>query len=166
MIKKLLVLLVLCIAGAVAYDHGRTLSEADVRAYYGEQLQAYRRSDAEALCETMAKDFSLRLVARVGGASERSTMDKAAACEQLKETMRLMDVVAEQSRGLLSIDVAYDIRSIRISPDRRRATVEVTSTAKVGERLIARSRSSEELSRAFWRIRSHGGESQAWAYGG
>lgn len=166
MIKKLLGLLVLCIAGAVAYDHGRKLSEADVRAYYSDQLQAYRKSDAEALCGTMAKDFSLRVVARVGGASERSTVDGAAACEQLQEMIRLMDTLAERSRGLLTIDVAYDIRSIRISPDRRRATVEVTSTAKVGERLIARSRSREELSRAFWRIRSHGGEVQTWAYGG
>lgn len=166
MINKLLGLLVLCIAGAVAYDHGRSLSEADVRAHYAGQMQAYRDSDAEALCATMAEDFSMRVVERADGAAARSTLDRAAACEQIRDTMRLTNLLAERSQGLLSIDLAYDIGSIRISHDRRRATVEVTSTAKVGEHLVARSRSREVLSRAFWRIRSHGGESRIWAYRG
>jgi len=35
---------------------------------------------------------------------------------------------------------------------------------KLGQRLVARSRGHETLSRAFWRVRSHGGESRTWMY--
>jgi hypothetical protein len=165
MIRNLIVVLVLGLAAWLAYDNSREISESDVHNHYQDQLKALRESDEEALCKTAAEDFSLQLE-QVGAAPQKLTMDRHDACEQLKMTLKLMQLISTQSGGLLSIDFAYDIKSIGISPDGRTATVEITSTAKIGDRLLARSRGTERLSRSFWRVRSHGGESKTWAYGG
>lgn len=166
MIRNLVVVLVLGLAAWLVYDNGREISESDVRDHYQSQLEALRESDEEALCGAAAEDFSLKVVEQAGSTSGEATLDKYGVCEQVKTTLALMQLLSSQSGGLLSIDFAYDIKSIGISPDGRTATVQFTSTAKIGDRLLARSRGSERLSRSFWRVRSHGGESKTWSYGG
>ena len=166
MVRNLIVVLVLAIVAGLVYDSGRRMSESGVREHYRDQLEAFRAADEKALCGTAAEDFSLHVVERTDDRSSRATLDGPAACEQIKATLGLMRMMSEQTRGLVSVDLSYDIKSIEISPDGRTATVESTSTARIGDRLLSRARSKERLSRSFWRIRSHGGESQTWAYGG
>lgn len=166
MIKKLLVVLVLAIAGLVAHDYSRRISEADIRTHYREQIDALHAFDSEAICATMAEDFRLDDVQHAAGKAHPSTLDRTAACRQMEDAIALLRMLSNRTGGMLAIEFAYEVTRIEISPDGRRALVEATSTAKIGGRLLSRSRSKDSLSRSLWRVRSHGGESQTWNYGG
>jgi len=164
MMRKLLLLLVIAVAGLVVHDHSRRISEKDVRTHLEQQLMALRAFDSEPLCAAMADDFRVSAVEHAAGASQRATMDRTAMCQQLEDALAMMRMLSNQTGGLLAIDFAYEITSIEISPDGRRARVEATSTARLAGRLLSRSRAKGELSRSFWRVREHGGESQTWNY--
>lgn len=165
MLGKMVFAVALVVAAVLAYENSRTIDESDVREHYRGQLEALRAFDGEAVCAGIADDYGLRMVDRTGGRQARATLDGPASCEQSRKLLRLMEQMSGQTGGMLTIDVDYDITSIAISPDGRRATVEATSTAKLGDVLLSRSRGREELSRSFWRVRSHGGEAQVWNYG-
>ncbi|NZA27237.1 hypothetical protein H0E84_12675 [Luteimonas sp. SJ-92] len=165
MIKKLLLVLVLAVVALVVHDQGRRISDADVRKYYREQMEALQAYDSEAICAVMAGDFRLEDIQHAAGQTHPSTMDRAAACRQMEEAVALLRMLSEQTGGMLAIEFAYQITRVEISPDGRRALVEATSTAKLGGRLLSRSRSKENLSRSLWRVTSHGGQSQTWNYG-
>ncbi|QCO68523.1 hypothetical protein E5843_13480 [Luteimonas yindakuii] len=166
MVRNLLVALLLAVVALVAHENGRRISEADVRAHYRQQLEALIAFDSEAICKPMAADFELRNVEHVDGTAHRQTMDRRAACQQMEDAIALMRVINNQTGGLVGIDFGYEITRIEIMPGGRRAVVEATSTARLGGRLLSRSRSKGELSRSMWRVRDHGGQAQTWSYGG
>jgi hypothetical protein len=166
MLGKLLLVAGLGIGAVVAYEQGRSIDEADVRAHYREQLEALRAFDEEAVCAGMADDYSLEVVDRSGGGPGSTTLNGSESCDLSRKMLRFMRQMSEQTGGLLTIDVSYDIGSVMIAPDGRTAVVEATSTAKLGDRLLSRTRGREKLSRSFWRTRSHGGDAQVWSYGG
>lgn len=166
MLGKLVVLVLVLVAGVLVYENSRKIDESHVRAHYGAQLEALRAFDEEAVCADAADDYSLKLVERGEGRSESATLDGYQSCEMSRRAVKLMRLMSNQTEGLVAIDVNYHIRSIVISPDGRSASVESTSTAKIGDMLLSRSRNQEQLSRSFWRIRSHGGQAQVWSYGG
>lgn len=166
MVRNLLVVLLLAVVAVVVHDNGRRISEADVRAHYRQQMQALTAFDSEAACKAMAADFELRSVEHANGEATRMTLDRAASCRQMEDAIALMRVLHNQTGGLVGIDFSYEITRIDIVPGGRRATVEATSTAKIGGRLLARTRSKGELSRSLWRVRDHGGQAQSWNYGG
>jgi hypothetical protein len=166
MLVKLLLLGGVGIAALIAYDHGRSIDEADVRAHYRTQLEALRAFDEEAICAGIADDYVLELTERTPGGDASETLDGPESCDVSRKMLGFMRQMSEQTGGLVTIDVSYTIGTVTISPDGRKATVESTSTAKLGDRLISRSRGREELSRSFWRTRSHGGTAQVWSYGG
>ncbi|WP_202844696.1 hypothetical protein [Luteimonas saliphila] len=165
MVGKLLVVVVVAIAALVAHENGRTIEEAHVREYYRSQLEALRAFDEEAVCAGIADDYNLEVVDRSEGQPGKATLDGHASCELSRKMLRFMEQMSGQTGGLVTIDISYDIRSIVIAADGRSATVEATSTAKLGDMLIGRTRGREQLSRSFWRVRSHGGEAQVWSYG-
>lgn len=166
MLGKLLAIIVLGIVGLVAYESGRTIDESHVREHYRTQLEAWRGFDEERICAGIASDYSLKLVDRSGGKGANATLDGPQSCEMSRASLRLAQQLSNQTGGLLTIDVTYDLKSIQVAADGRSATVEATSTAKLGEMLVSRTRGRETLSRSFWRVRSHGGDAQVWSYGG
>lgn len=165
MVGKLVVVLVLAIAAVLAYENGRTIEESHVREHYRSQLEALRAFDEEAVCAGIADDYSLEVVDRSEGQPGKATLDGHASCELSRKMLGFMRQMSGQTGGMVAFDLSYDIRSIVIAADGRSATVEATSTAKLGDMLISRTRGHEQLSRSFWRVRSHGGEAQVWSYG-
>jgi hypothetical protein len=166
MLGKLVLAVVLGIVAVLAYENGRTIEESHVRAHYRDQLEALRGFDEKAICAGIADDYSLRVVDRTAGHPGNDTLDGPQSCELSRKFMQLAQHLSGQTGGLVTLDVSYDIRSIQIAADGRSATVEATSTVKLGETLVSRTRGTEQLSRSFWRIRSHGGDAQVWSYGG
>lgn len=150
----------------LAYENGRTIDDSHVRAHCQAQLEALRGFDEANICAGVAPDDGLRIGERGDGPATNRTLDGPQSCDLARTSLQLARQEPEQTGGLLKIDFQYDIRKIEIAPDGRSATVEATSTAKVGQTLVSRQRGRETLSRSFWRIRSHGGESQVWSYGG
>lgn len=165
MLGRLIALVVLATVAFVAWNRGWTIDEAQVRQFYDRQLVAFRDFDHEAMCKDLAGDYRARLVQYADGRRLGETvLDSEGTCEMTRQTMEELRRLHARSRGLIAFDVRVDIGSIRVAPGRRSATVEVTTTIKLGEMLIARSRGTERLSRTWWRVRSHGGEGQTWSY--
>lgn len=166
MVRNLIVLVVLAVVAIIAYDSSRKITESHVRNHYQAQLEAFRAVDEESICDGTADDYSMAVVEMVDGRSQETTLDGYTACENSKKMIRLAQVMSEQTRGLATLDVAYSIQSIDIASDGRSAEVESIGTVKIGDMLVARTKSKETLSRAFWKVRSHGGKSQVWSYRG
>lgn len=165
MVVRLLVLVVLAAVAYVAWDQGRTIEEAHVHQYYEGQMAAIRNLDHEAMCDEIAGDFSTSVTTYVSGRNMGKTVyDGEATCRMTREMFEDMRNLGARSRGMLAFDVRVDVGSIRIEPGRRSATVESTTTVKMGDILITRSRGTERLSRSLWRVRSHGGEGRVWSY--
>ena len=165
MVVRLIVLVVLAAVAYVAWDHGRTIDESHVRQYYARQMDAIRNFDHEAMCGDIASDFSTSVTTYVSGHNMgQAVYDGDTTCEMTREMFDGMRNLSARSRGMLAFDVRVDVGSINIEHGGRSATVESTTTVKMGEILVTRSRGSERLSRSLWRVRSHGGEGQAWSY--
>lgn len=164
MVGKLLVGVVLLVGGVFAYEHGHRISDADVRAHYRTQFEAVSRFDSDALCAAMARDYRVRTVEYVAGQQLRYEAERDEACGHLHDAMTVLETLSNQTGGLLVIDFSSEITRLDVAPGGRRAVVEATTTAKIGERLLWRTRSKAQLSRAFWRVREHGGEAQSWMY--
>ena len=166
MLGKLLAVVVLVVVGVLANENGRTIEESHVREHYRQQLEAWRSFDEEAVCKGIAGDFSVKVVEHGGARPVNATLDGPGWCEMSRISLRLAQQLSNQTGGLLTIELNYDLKSIEIAPDGRSAKIAATSTAKLGDTLISRTRGFEHFSRSFWRMRSHGGEVQVWSYGG
>lgn len=165
MVVRLLVLVVLAAVAFVAWDNGGRIDESHVRQYYERQREAIRNFDHEAMCGDIAGDFSINVTSFVDGRRMgQAVYDGESTCRMTREMFEQMRRLSGQTRGLLTFDVRTDVGAIHIEPGRRSATVESTTTMKMGEILISRNRGTERLSRSIWRVRSHGGEGQAWTY--
>ena len=165
MMVRLLVLVVLAAVAFAAWDNGGRIDESHVREYYERQSDSIRNLDHEAMCSDIASDFSIKVTSYVDGRRMgEAEYDGESTCRMTREMFDDMRRLSAQTRGMLTFDVRTDVRSIHIEPGRRDATVESTTTMKMGEILVSRNRGSERLSRSIWRVRSHGGEGQAWSY--
>jgi hypothetical protein len=163
--KKVILLIVLIAAAVWYFDTSRRMTEAAIRESYQTQVEALQRFDAEPLCDSLDNGYSASVTMRDAGAPAK-TQDKATACAELTRALRRFKTLSERTAGVLEPDYDYEIQSITLSPDRKLATVEVTSTMRIGDMALARSRSVEHLIRHLGRIRNTGGESTVWAYQG
>lgn len=160
------ILLIALIAAAVWYfDIGRRMTESEIRESYRTQVEALQRFDAKPLCDSLDNRYSGSVTMRNAGAPAK-TQDKATACAELTRTLRRFKTLSERTGGMIEPDYDYRIQSITLSPDRKLATVEVSSSVRIGDMTLARSRSVERLVRRLGRIRNTGSESTVWAYQG
>jgi hypothetical protein len=148
------------------FDISRKMTEASIRESYQVQVEALQRFDAEPLCDALDESYSASIVMRGSSGAPAKTQDKAGACAELTRTMRRLKMLSERTAGMLEPDYDFAIQSIKLSPDRKLATVEVTSAMRFGDMTLARSRSVEHLIRRNGHIRSTGGQATMWAYRG
>lgn len=161
--KKVILLIVLIAAAVWYFDLSRRMTEETIRETYQAQLEALQRFDAKPLCDSLDESYSDSVTMR-GGSAPAKTQDKATACNELTRALRRFKTLSERTGGIIEPDYEYAIQSITLSPDRKQATVEVSSTMRIGDMTLARSRSVEHLIRRLGRIRNTGGESTVWAY--
>jgi hypothetical protein len=163
--RKVVLLAILVVLASWYFHFGRQMSQASVSGYYREQLQMMAQFEAEQLCSTMDEQYVLNDVTFSSAGTRRRAFDKHQACEELKEGLDDFRKLSDLSRGLLSPSFRSDIKSITLSDDAKLATVEGTSTVKMGQMLLGRTRFTEKLVRRNGTIRSLGGETKSWVYG-
>lgn len=161
---KKIVFAIIVIAAAIWYfDLSRRMTETAIRESYQAQIAALQRFDARPLCDALDDSYQATVTAR-GSARAPSAKDKAGACADLTRTLRRMKTLSERTGGLLEPDYDFEIESIKLSDDRKTATVEITSAMRIGDMTLARSRSVDHLIRRLGRIRSVSSEETVWAY--
>lgn len=146
--KKLL--LVALVAGGAwwYFVGGRELSEESVRNFYQQQEHATLTRDPEALCSLLDKKFEAAGAAATGDGNQRDHANRTQTCGSYRAMYQSFDSLGEKMGGVLQLDYAYDIHTIRISPDKKEATVEVSYSLDVaGSIMNIRSRATETLIR-------------------
>lgn len=161
---KKLILLAILLAAWWYFDGGRRMTEASIRENYQVEMDATDRFDAEWLCAHMADNYHLVDVAHGSGRPIETDLDKSRACSRLTSSMRRMKRLSDATDGALAMDTGFEIESITLSPDRKLATVEATSTMRLGDMTLARTKGIERLIRRNGRILSVGGETRSWVY--
>ena len=158
---KKIILLVIVIAAAVWYfDLSHKMTETAIRKSYQTQFEALQRFDPKPLCDVLDDDYTATVKAH--GAAKAK--DKASACAELTRGLRRLKTLSDRTAGLLEPDYDFEIKSISLSADRKFATVEVSSTMRLGDMTLARSRQIDHLISRMGRIRSTSSEESVWAY--
>ncbi|WP_130618144.1 hypothetical protein [Dyella amyloliquefaciens] len=162
--KKLILLAILAGLAWWYFDHGRRITEADVRASYEADMDATRRFDGDFLCARISDDFAGSEVSRQDGEDFEEHFDKAGQCKRIKRSIEAMQQLSVATGGRISLKIDYEIKNIEFSPDRKRATVQTVSTAKLGDMTLARDRTTDHLIRRNGRILSIASEARVWTY--
>lgn len=130
---KILVLILAMAGGGWYWFVGaKRVSESDVHALYTERTKAFAERDAKALCDGVADTFSGSdtMVSAAGRANQ--TADKAKACSGYEDFFASAKKLEATLPGGFQIDTHQDLKSIEISPDKKRATVRAHSVIKMG----------------------------------
>jgi hypothetical protein len=126
--KVILLVIFFSIAGWWFTVGGRKMSEEHVRGFYRDYEAATLSLQPEALCNMLDDRFAGTAIVSMQGHIASTTQDKAETCESRHEQ--------------------YAIHSITISPNRRSATVEISTSLDVGGTIMQiRSHSKDTLVR-------------------
>ncbi|WP_201314505.1 hypothetical protein [Dyella sp. EPa41] len=160
--KKLILLAILAGLAWWYFDHSRRMTDADIRASYEADMDAMRRFDGEFLCMRMSDDYAGSETSRQD--DTEAHFDKAGQCQRIKQSIAAMQQLSVATGGRLALKIDYEIKSIELSPDRKRAEVQTTSSATLGDMTIARDRTTDHLIRRNGRILSIASEARVWTY--
>lgn len=126
------VLAILAGAGWYWLVGSKRISEEDVHAHYSAQMQAFGERDAKAMCDALDDAFrgTGTAVSRAGRVEEST--DKSQSCANMEQFFADAKKMGSVLPGGFQIDTHHDIESITLSPNKRQATVQVSSTIKLG----------------------------------
>lgn len=152
--KRIAIVLALCVGAWYFFVGGRQLDEAMVRAYYDKEAHAIFSRDPERLCKQLSRKAVVHDQTVVAGESVDSTLNKKEVCEATRTAFKLFETVGEQMGGILTIEYDFHIASIEVATNRKSAKVEGVSVLKMGETVMQfRSTFTQELVRELGQMR-------------
>ena len=162
---KIIIFLVIVIAAAVWYfDLSHKMTETAVRENYQAQFDAWKQFDPKPLCDALDDTYTGTVSARGSAGAPAITNDKNSACAEITRSLLQMKTLSERTAGMLDPDYDFEIKSVTLSPDRKLATVEVSSTMRLRGMTLARSRSVDHLISHMGHIRNTSSDETVWAY--
>ena len=150
------VLLVLVLGLHLLRIESAKLDEDLVYDYYQKNINATRLFDAETLCGMMDPEYRMVDVGKTPRGEQRIVMGRKQACDATRESMGMMRRAVAKLR--VEPEFKYTIESVTLSPDRRRATVKVRASMRIGKAISVTSAGTETLVRRFRGVRSLGSE--------
>lgn len=150
MMRLLVVVAVACAAAWYYFVGGAKLDEELVRQFYESESHATLSRDPEALCKLYSSKLQLTQETLLMGQTTSQRMNKQQACDSQRESFRKFEEIGNKADGILTIEYDYTIERIDIAPNRKSATVQTSSTLKMGEGLMQfRSVTVDELHREW-----------------
>ena len=151
--KYLIAAIVLGAVGWYYLIDGSKLDAAMVREFYAQQsIHTYER-DPEALCGMLGRGLSLRQQRTIAGKLVTQTYDKDAACKNLRDSFKFFEEMGDKAGGMLTIEYQYEIKSLEVAPDRKSATVQVSTVLKMGEEFMQIfAQSTDRLDRSWRKV--------------
>ncbi|WP_028452589.1 nuclear transport factor 2 family protein [Chitinilyticum aquatile] len=126
--KILLVVALLAAAGWWYFVASRSISVEQARDYYAQYEQAMLSRDPKAMCALLADDFQ--------GSSNLGNINKKSTCADQEEFFSTIEQLGEKMGGMMQLDSRYEIQSVVLSPDKKQATVILSSELDVGGSII------------------------------
>jgi hypothetical protein len=140
---------------------GRRLDEQAVRDYYQAAAHAVLSRNPEAQCKLLSKSASIRQDTLIAGQTKSETFGQAQACDQYRQAQRFFEEMGEKAGGMLTIEYEYALGAIDIAPDRKAATIQFTSTLKMGETFMQfRTASTDRLVRRWGSVELVGADAK------
>jgi len=140
---------------------GRRLDEQLVRGYYQTAAHAVLSRDPAAQCKLLSKSASIRQDTLMAGQTKSDSFGQAQACDQYRRAQQFFDEMGEKAGGMLTIEYEYALGAIDIAPDRKSATIEFTSTLKMGETFMQfRTKSTDRLVRRWGSVELVGADAK------
>jgi hypothetical protein len=140
---------------------GRRMDEQMVRDYYQAAAHAVLSRNPEAQCKLLGKSATIHQDTLIAGQTKSETLGQAQACDQIRHAQRFFEEMGEKAGGILTIEYDYALGTIDISPDRKAATIEFTSTLKMGETFMQfRTTSTDRLVRRWGSVELIGADAK------
>ena len=151
--KKVLIIALLAAVGWWYFVSSRTLTEERVNAFYGDLERATLERKPDALCEMLADDFESTGTVSAGEGSKTVSQNREQACQAYVDLYQSFDKLGEKMGGMLQLDSTYQIHGITLSPDKKTATVDVSTSMDVaGSVMNIRARSTDTLIRRSGKV--------------
>jgi hypothetical protein len=151
--KWLALLALMIAAGWYYFIGGRKLDEPMVRDFYLAGAHATLSRDPEAQCKLIAKSAVLQIETRIAGQTKSDTLNRTQACEQFRKAHEFFEQAGEKAGGMLTIEYDYELGKIELAPDRKSASVQFSSTLKMGEAFMQfRTTSTDRVVRNLGRV--------------
>jgi hypothetical protein len=153
--KKLLFAVLIAGAAWWYFVGGRKLTEEHVIAFYRSAEAATLERNPDALCSQLTDDFEATGMVTLGSVRQvAASQNKAETCEGYTGLYATFEQLGEKMGGMLQLDSGYQIHSIEISPDRKSAVVDITTSLDVaGSIMNIRSRTTDTLVRRSGKVR-------------
>jgi hypothetical protein len=148
--KKLLIVAIAAVGAWWFFVGGRTLTETQARAFYSDMERATLSRKPEELCKMLASDFSSGGTLAVGGmkVTQPTTQGKEDTCEGYRALYASWEKIGDKMGGVLQLDSHYEIHSVKLSADKKSATVDISSSLDVaGSIMNMRARTTDTLVR-------------------
>lgn len=126
--KILLVVALLTTAGWWYFVASRSISVEQARDYYAQYEKAMLTRDPKAMCALLADDFQ--------GSSNFGNINKNSTCADQEKFFSTIEQLGEKMGGMMQLDSRYEIQSVALSPDKKQATVILSSELDVGGSII------------------------------
>ena len=151
--KKVLIIALLAAVGWWYFVSSRTLSEERVNAFYGEFERASLERKPNEICDMLADDFESTGTVSAGGRSHTTSQNREQACKAYVDLYQSFEKLGDRMGGMVQLDSSYQIHGITLSPDRKVATVDVSTSMDVaGSVMNIRSRSTDTLIRRSGKV--------------
>lgn len=134
--KKIILVVALCVGAWYYFAGGRTLNEKMVRAFYDDGAHALYKRDAELLCKQLSSQAIIQDETVMNGQTQRTTLNQRQQCEAFKTSLQMFERIGDRMGGVLTIEYEFHIDSIVIDPSRKSAQVKGTSLLKMGETVM------------------------------
>lgn len=152
--KKVVIVIALCVGAWYFFIGGRKLDEAMVREYYDKEAHAILSRDPEALCKQLSSKAVVQDRTVMMGQTQDSTLDRDQVCEATRATYKLFENVGDKMGGILTIEYEFHLDTVAVAANRKSAKVEGTSMLKMGETVMQfRSSFTQELVRELGQMR-------------
>jgi hypothetical protein len=132
-------------AAGVAYYFlimGSQLSESDIRTYYIRYQTHLDDGNAKALCDMLADRYQEESTLSTTTGILKDSNNKAQACEAYEKMFSEMRNMSEKLKMPTVINLAVNIDSIVIAPDKKQAVVAGSSDFKMGTEKLLLTRST------------------------
>lgn len=151
------ILLIVLAAGAAwwYFVGGRRISEDQVNAFYRDLEVATLQRKPDDLCALLAPEFQSSGSVNLAGQRQANAQDqdKDQTCGAYRDLYASWEKLGEKMGGTLQLDSSYTIHSVTLSPDRKSATVDISTSLDVAGTLMnIRSRSTDTLVRRNGRV--------------
>jgi len=151
--KKIAIVLLVCVGLCYYFIGGRKLDETMVRSYYDSTARAMLARDPDKLCKQLSRKVVIESKTVMMGQAAESSHDYKEACEAQKQYFAMLTEVGERSGGVLSFEFDYQIEAIEVASNHKSATVTGNQVLNMGPMMQFKTSFTHRLERELGNVR-------------